>query len=114
MLSRCSQDWQETPGYFDKTSEYRESLLSFAAKMLFSGITRRELPRVIQISVVGECQLEAKLRINVGTEGVHQVGFISPCAMPTLSSRFCGSKKITSSDRAFPSRTVQCSEINTV
>jgi alkanesulfonate monooxygenase SsuD/methylene tetrahydromethanopterin reductase-like flavin-dependent oxidoreductase (luciferase family) len=62
------------------------------------------------IEVIGQAFAGEKIAYS----GVHQVGFISPCAMPTLSSRFCGSKKITSSDRAFPSRTVQCSEINTV
>jgi MmyB-like transcription regulator ligand binding domain len=36
FMSRCSEDSQESPGYFDKTSACREGLLIFAAKAHFT------------------------------------------------------------------------------
>jgi|SRR3954447_5698079 hypothetical protein len=40
-LSRCSEDRLESPGYFDKMSAGRESLLIFVAKRLLSVCTLR-------------------------------------------------------------------------
>jgi hypothetical protein len=37
-VSRCNEDRQDTPAYFDKMSACRESLLIFVAKLLVSSL----------------------------------------------------------------------------